>query len=104
MLQRFALHLAFIFLFAFTQIGVATHEISHFSDVKQHQQQDKNTTAEQCGQCISYTQVAGGLLPQVFVIHHFETRFEFNSTDRPNLQPTLLTAYAARAPPQNISI
>ena len=104
MLQRVAIQFLLIFLFAFTQIGVATHEISHFSDNKKHQQQDKNTAAEQCGQCIAYAQVASGLQPQVFVLHAFETRFEFNSSSRSNLQPSLLTAYTARAPPQNISI
>lgn len=41
MLQRFAIRFALIFLFAFTQIGVVTHEISHLNDFTKHSQQDK---------------------------------------------------------------
>lgn len=104
MLQRIVIQFLLIFLFAFTQIGVVTHEISHFSDAAKHSQQDKNTSAEQCGQCISYAQVAIGLQPHAFELHDFITSFELNSSKRFNLQPSLLTAYAARAPPQNISI
>jgi len=38
MLQRFAIHLTLALLFAFTQIGVATHEISHITNGSQHSQ------------------------------------------------------------------
>ncbi len=104
MLQRLSLHFLLIFLFAFTQIGAATHEISHYSDaVKQHQQ-DKNTPAEQCEQCVAYAQLASGLQSQPFVLPFFDGHFAsaayyfFNDSTSP------LTAYAARAPPQTFNI
>lgn len=104
MLKRFSVHLALIFLFAFTQLGVATHEISHFSEEAKHSQNDKNTPAEQCGQCISYAQVASGLQSTAFVLPSVEASFEITSSDYFHGQSTLLTAYTARAPPQTTSI
>jgi hypothetical protein len=43
MLKRYAVHFALIVLFAFTQIGLAAHEINHANEFKQHSQQDKKT-------------------------------------------------------------
>ena len=104
MLQRFAIHFAFIFLLAFAQMGATTHEISHLSDFTKHSQQDKNSPAEQCGKCISYSQVASGLQSQTFILPSVEANFEATSYYCFNAQTTLLTAYAARAPPQIASI
>lgn len=100
MLQRLAVHIALVFLFAFTQMGVATHEISHLADITKHSQQGKNAPAEQCEQCISYAQVANGLQSQPFVLPGFNARFETSSSYYFNSQSTALTAYLARAPPQ----
>lgn len=104
MLQRFAIHFALIFLFAFTQLGVVTHEISHLDDFTKHSQQDKKAPAEQCGKCISYSQVASGLQSQAFTLPSFEARFEVTSNYYFNNKISLQTAYAARAPPQTTSI
>ena len=103
MFKRFAANFALIFLFVFAQVGAITHEISHFSDYKQNQQdpskQDKNTHGEQCKQCISYAEVAGGLVGKTFVSpvinHHFiaEAHYHFSS------HSFLNTPYSARAPP-----
>lgn len=104
MLQRFALNLALIFLFAFTQVGISTHEISHLNDVAKHTQQDKKAPAEQCEKCISYSQVASALQSPSFTLPSFEGQFEAISSYYFTSQSPLRTAYAARAPPQTISI
>ena len=109
MLKRFSIHFALIILFAFAQVGAITHEISHFSDYKQSQQdssqqdpskQDKNTHGEQCKQCISYAEVAGGLVGEPFVSpvinNHFVAEAHYNFSS----QSFLNTPYSARAPPQ----
>ncbi len=108
MLQRYLLNFVLIFLFAFAQIGVAAHEISHITNAEQHgQQQDgksKNTVAEQCAQCLSYAKVANALgsesiaLPSVKAVSADDTVY-FSS-----FSSSLLCAYGARAPPQTISI
>jgi hypothetical protein len=109
MLQRFAIHLALVFLFAFTQMGVATHEISHFADTVKHSQQDqkaqdKHTPAEQCEQCISYAKVASGLQLPAFVIPAITAGLTVTTSHYFSCQSNLSTAYAARAPPQITSI
>jgi len=109
MLQRHLIHFALVFLFAFTQMGVATHEIGHLTDTSQHSQQDptsqsKQAAAEQCAQCISYAKVASGLQLSAFeipLISAAQTTFisEFSS-----FRSSFTSAYSARAPPQIISI
>jgi|GEM_PF-245423 len=109
MLQRYVIHFALIFLFAFTQVGVAAHEISHLNDKHQHSQSDpqsqsKHTPAEQCSQCISYAKVASGLALADFVIPEINAgttsvpAYFFSPLTRTT------TAYTARAPPQTASI
>lgn len=104
MLQRFTVHLALILLFAFTQIGVATHEISHVVDKVKHTQQHKNTVAEQCGQCISYSKVANGLQLSGFDIPEIAQALSTTFDHYAEFQSYLSTVYAARAPPQITSI
>jgi len=104
MLQRLAIHLTLVFLFAFTQIGVATHEISHLADTATHSQQDKNTSAEQCSQCISYAKVANGLYIAAFMLPVINTAIKSTPINFIGIQSCFTTAYAARAPPQTISI
>ena len=105
MYKRFVANFVLIFLFAFAQVGAVTHEISHINDYAKHSQQDpskqdKNTHGEQCKQCISYAEVAGGLVGKTFVSpvinNHFvaESHYNFSS------QSFLNTPYSARAPPQ----
>lgn len=105
MLQRLFVHLTFILLFAFTQIGVATHEISHITDRAKHSQSDentkqKNTTAEQCAQCISYAKVASGLLPSILHTDANHAGLITSFSKHSSLQHYASSPYAARAPPQ----
>lgn len=104
MFKRFVANFALIFLFAFAQIGAITHEIGHFSDFTKQHQQDKNTHGEQCKQCISFAKVAGGLQAQTFVLPIVNASFIATSSYHFSFQSHLNTAYAARAPPQTISI
>ncbi|PPD56387.1 MAG: hypothetical protein CTY10_04465 [Methylotenera sp.] len=87
-------------------MGIATHEISHFSDLTQHSQpdskskHDKQTSNHQCEQCISQADVENGLAESTFVfsVNQFvslpanERYFSFFNL--PNC------TYSARAPPQ----
>ena len=109
MLQRYIVHFALIFLFAFTQMGVATHEISHLTDASQHSQQDpksqsKQAAAEQCAQCISYAKVASGLALSAFEIPVTSIGLPAVTDHFLSFQSAFTSAYAARAPPQIISI
>ncbi len=106
MLHKVFIHLCLVILFAFTQMGIATHEISHFSDLTQQTQQDSNskqdkqTPNHQCEQCLGHADVENGLPISTFVIANnpsvsvpaTETYFSFFHL--PN------RAYSARAPPQ----
>ncbi len=103
MFKRLAIHFLLVFLFAFTQIGVATHEISHYADPAKHSQQDKNSPAEQCGQCIAYAQVASGLQAQPFLLPNSDARFETTSHVNFSHYATHHAAYSARAPPITIN-
>lgn len=104
MLQRVAIHLALILLFAFAQIGVVTHEIGHVAGTEKHSQQDKNTTAEQCKQCISYAKVASGLQLSNLEFPDFSHTLLAPAGNHTTFQSPQTTAYAARAPPQITSI
>jgi hypothetical protein len=109
MLQRYMVHFALIFLFAFTQMGVATHEISHLTDANQHSQQDpksqsKQAAAEQCSQCISYAKVASGLQLSAFEIPVISADLTAVTGYFLSFQSAFSSAYVARAPPQIISI
>jgi hypothetical protein len=102
-------HFALIFLFAFTQMGVATHEISHLTDANQHSQQDpksqsKQAAAEQCSQCISYAKVASGLQLSAFEIPVISADLTAVTGYFLSFQSAFSSAYVARAPPQIISI
>ena len=109
MFKRFSLHLALIFLFAFAQIGAVTHGISHFNDYAEqnktsHSQQDpseksKSTHNEQCGQCISFAKIAGGLAAQSYVFPASQASFISVTQLQTQHSTQTLSAYAARAPP-----
>lgn len=109
MLQRLTIHIALVFLFAFTQMGVATHEISHATNSIQHHQQDsktqtKHTAAEQCEQCISYAKIASGLQLNAFAMPAIIAVSAKTANAYSSVQSYPASAYAARGPPQNISI
>ena len=104
MFKRLSIHLALIFLFAFAQMGAVTHEIGHVKDLANHSQQDpskqdKNTHNEQCGQCISFANIAGGLATQGFVLPAMQASFIARTPLSTPASSQAYTAYAARAPP-----
>lgn len=104
MLKRWSIHFALILLFAFAQIGAVTHDISHVEDLVKHSQQDpskqdNNTHSEQCGQCISFAKIAGGLVTQIFVLPILQASFIGTSQLETQTSSQPHTAYAARAPP-----
>jgi len=108
MLQRYLLNFVLIFLFAFAQIGVAAHEISHIINGDQHTEQQqsksKNTVAEQCAQCLSYAKVASGLATDSLTVPTISVDVKADTVYASNFISTLLCAYGARAPPQITSI
>ncbi len=105
MLKRYAVHFALIVLFAFTQIGLSTHEISHVNELSQHsQQQHKKAATEPCAQCLSYAQVSGAIVPDGLSLAHFEASFSLQTAKLFNTPGKPLSAYAARAPPKKISV
>jgi len=109
MLQRLIIHLSLVLLFALTQIGVATHEISHITNGTQHSQpveksQQKNTVAEQCAQCLSYAKIASGVLTTPSIIPISQAGLIATSSTYISFQQPLSNPYSARAPPQTASI
>jgi hypothetical protein len=102
MFKRFALHFVLIFMFAFAQIGASTHAISHIDDFAKHSQHDKNTHSEQCAQCLSAAQIAGGLQSQPFTFHFATAEFSASTFQQLSYSSLTRAAYAARAPPQLI--
>jgi cytochrome c-type biogenesis protein CcmH/NrfF len=99
MLQRFFVHFSLILLFAFTQMGVATHEISHLSDGKQQQQQDKNNHKSQCEQCLSYSHAANAPLAHSFTFAVAQTEHVFVACKVASTTSASTPFYNARAPP-----
>lgn len=101
MLHRFFVHLSFVMLFAFTQMGIATHEISHLADLTQQNQQHKNTPHYQCEQCISHAGIESGLSSQPFVFAPQQTVSTSPVSLKSHFFSITSQHYAARAPPQN---
>lgn len=100
MLHRFFVHLSLVILFAMTQMGVATHEISHYADLVKQSQQDQNTPNHQCEQCLSHAGVANGLKPHIFVfnVEHSVSIISIKLAN--HFSSTSFHSYSARAPPQ----
>lgn len=99
MLQRAIVHFSLILLFAFTQMGVATHEISHLTDNNQSHQQDKNSHESQCGQCLAYSHAATADVsnPYVFDVSAVVQVYTLGAFTSTTL--TTSSVYSARAPP-----
>jgi hypothetical protein len=100
MFKRFALHFVLIFLFAFAQIGAATHAISHIEDFSKHSQDDKKPHSEQCAQCLSAAQIGSGVQTQPFIFHLAAAEFNTTAFNQLSYSSLTYTAYAARGPPQ----
>jgi len=99
MLKRCCLNLILVVLFAFTQMEVISHEITHFKQLTHQNKTDKNTTSEQCGQCIAYAQSANSTPASSFTISITEGEFHFTTAYLANLTTRLSPSYSARAPP-----
>ncbi len=100
MLKRLILNLMLLSLFAVTQIGIVTHEISHFSDYQKQSHSEKNVAADQCGQCIAYEQAANGAASTALPsIPTAEGVFHFATATVARLASRLTPSYSARAPP-----
>lgn len=103
MLQRVFIHLSLILLFAFTQMGIATHELSHLSDNKQHQQ-DQNHHESQCEQHLVYNHAATADVGHSFVFNSSPTDYIF-AAEAPTLSVAALPTFnSARAPPLHSQI
>ena len=98
-IKRLVLNFALIFLFAFAQIGAVTHAISHVDDYAKHNQQGKNSHSEQCGQCLSFAKIGGGIATQGFVLPNLSASFMASVNHQTSHSSQLRTVYAARAPP-----
>ncbi|WP_229008742.1 hypothetical protein [Methylophilus sp. Leaf408] len=100
MLKRFYTYVLISVLFAFTQIGMAAHEISHLNDLSNQSQSDhQHTGGEPCTLCLGLSVIAGGMPPTAFICPVI-------ACDKPHYILTSSTAvqsftkvYAARAPP-----
>ncbi len=100
MLHRFIVHLSLVVLFAFTQMGIVTHEISHLADLTQQSQQHKNTANHQCEQCISHAGIENSLGSQTFVFALQQAISIAELSFKAHFFSTTSQHYAARAPPQ----
>ena len=108
MLHKFFIHFSLVILFAFTQMGVATHEISHLSDFNQsdHNQknqqskQDKQAPNHQCQQCISHADVESALAASAILLVFNQSLSAPVSDSHSSFFNLLNRAYSARAPPQ----
>jgi len=104
MLQRFFIHFSLILLFAFTQMGVATHAISHLAEDSEQHQQDQNNHESQCGQCLVYSHAATADVGHSLTFDVAPADHVFVAEALLPSATTLPTAYSARAPPLNSQI
>ncbi|MEZ0209545.1 MAG: DUF2946 family protein [Methylophilus sp.] len=100
MLKRFYTYVLISMLFAFTQIGIAAHEISHLNDFSNQSQSDhQHAGGEPCTLCLGLSVIAGGMPSTAFVLPAI-------AGDKPDYILITSTSvqsftriYAARAPP-----
>lgn len=101
MLQRIFIHLSLILLFAFTQMGVATHEISHLTDSKHQQQQDQKNHENQCEQCLSYSHAADAGLAHSVTFQAAPASHTHVASDLSSATASSSFNFSARAPPHH---
>lgn len=101
MLQRAFIHISLILLFALTQMGVATHEISHLTENNKPHQQDKNSHESQCGQCLTYSHAATAEISHTYVFDVIPVIQVYTPEAFANSTLTTPSFYSARAPPIN---
>lgn len=102
MLHRMTLSLWLIVLFALTQVGAVTHEISHYNAPTQQTHQDQHTAPDQCSQCIAVSHAASGILVSAVVIPSNLADFQLTSTYAVQADSVLRAVYNARAPPHTL--
>jgi len=107
MLHKFFIHFSLVILFAFTQMGVATHEISHLSDFTQKNQQPnqqskqhKQAPNHQCEQCISHADVESAIVANAVLLAFSQSLSASVSSSYFSFFSLPNRAYSARAPPQ----
>lgn len=102
MLHRMTLSLWLIVLFAFTQVGAVSHEISHYNPPTQQTHQDQHTAPDQCSQCITVAHAASGVLVSAVVILSNLADFQLASSYAVQTGSLLGAVYKARAPPHTL--
>ena len=100
MFKRFYAYFILIFLFAFAQIGAASHEISHLKDLSHPSKQDQNNHQNQCEQCLSFAKVASGLSTHAFIFIAPKIGFQKDLTTDVAVVSRASFYFSARAPPQ----
>lgn len=98
-MQRLFIHFSLIVLFAFTQIGMTAHQISHYADHQEQHHQDPSSHEDQCGQCITYNHLADADIAHTFWLDSTQTKPVFSSVASASHYASTLSYYAARAPP-----
>lgn len=99
MLQRIFIHISLVLLFALTQMGVVSHQISHLSDSKQTHQQDKKSHESQCSQCLSYNHASTASVVEAFYFDTIPADHIYSATELSHSPTTSACFYSARAPP-----
>ena len=102
MMQRLFLNFLLFFVFAIVQIGVITHEISHLSEHSyeaHNSNSDKNSTIDQCSQCIASAQAVSGLPSVPFAVFLNQGELQLSTPQASYLASALIAPYSARAPP-----
>lgn len=91
-------------LFAFTQIGMAAHEISHLADLTSQSQPHKHTGGEPCTLCLGLSLIAGAVPPTVFTCPLIDGNLLVDISTSPSFVQPFDRDYAARAPPSFIQL
>lgn len=103
MLKRVFIHLSLILLFAFTQMGVVTHAVSHIADGHE-QQQDQSSHEDQCGQCLSLSHLAGADIVDSVSFTFAPAEHVLSANIASSVNATTPPVYSARGPPSNSQV
>jgi len=99
MLQRAFVHLSLILLFAFTQMGVVTHAVSHIGDEHEHHQQESDSAKSHCEQCLSFSHATNATPAATFQFQVSTSSHAFTPCPLASDNSVTATSYSARAPP-----
>ncbi len=104
MLQRIIIHLSLVLLFAFTQMGVATHAVSHIADSHGQHHQDQSNHEDQCGQCLSLSHLAGADIVDTVSFSFAPAEHVLSANISPSFSTATRLLYSARGPPSNSQV